>query len=450
MRPGLAGRLSRFLVGWHPRRWRDRYGEEMLDVLDQHQASARTVASLAASVLSTHADPAYRTDRLSLARLRRAALISAAIAAPLALVLAPFGYQVWQDGYWHPAADEGPAAVAFSPHSAILVTAFGVALDGTDMVWDVTDLSRPRRLSQFEGGEPMALSPDGRTVATVTFGRRTALWDVANPRHPARIATLPATDGNTLWGQAFSPDGRILATGYYDGIVLWDVTSRARPRLLRSLNAALTSPAEAAVGSGGETALGPQAITFSPGGSMLASVAGTDQIALWNVTDPAHAYRMATLGGARDFIVAFAFSPGGNLLAAVTYHGTVLVYSLANPARPARTATVRGLLTRALYPNGTPQPAETPLCATCGPANYAVAFSPGGHTLTVVVDRAEMSASSGRDTVFDWPVTGSGALGAVTVAARDVADYQPFIAPGDRTVLGGPGGSHAWHAWPLP
>jgi len=212
----------------------------------------------------------------------------------------------------------------------------------------------------------------------------------------------------------------------------------------------LTSPAEAAVGSGGETALGPQAITFSPGGSMLASVAGTDQIALWNVTDPAHAYRMATLGGARDFIVAFAFSPGGNLLAAVTYHGTVLVYSLANPARPARTATVRGLLTRALYPNGTPQPAETPLCATCGPANYAVAFSPGGHTLTVVVDRAEMSASSGRDTVFDWPVTGSGALGAVTVAARDVADYQPFIAPGDRTVLGGPGGSHAWHAWPLP
>jgi hypothetical protein len=75
MRPGLAGRLSRFLVGWHPRRWRDRYGEEMLDVLDQHQASARTVASLAASVLSTHADPAYRTDRLSLARLRRAAQI---------------------------------------------------------------------------------------------------------------------------------------------------------------------------------------------------------------------------------------------------------------------------------------------------------------------------------------------------------------------------------------
>jgi len=159
---------------------------------------------------------------------------------------------------------------------------------------------------------------------------------------------------------------------------------------------------------------------------------------------------MATIGGADGFIQAFAFSPRGNLLAAMTYHGTVLVYSLADPARPARTATVRGLLTRALYPNGTPQPTETPLCATCGPANYAVAFAPDGHVLTVVVDRGEMSASSGRDTIFDWPVTSAGTLGAGTATARDVPDHQPFIAPGDRTVLGGPPGSHAWHAWPLP
>jgi hypothetical protein len=86
MRPGLAGRLSRALVGWHPRRWRDRYGEEMLDVLDQHQPTARTVASLWASAVSAQLDPAYRRDRLSLSRLslsrlRRAALI-AAVADP--------------------------------------------------------------------------------------------------------------------------------------------------------------------------------------------------------------------------------------------------------------------------------------------------------------------------------------------------------------------------------
>ena len=64
MRPALAGRLSRVLVGCHPRRWRDRYREEMLDVLDQHQASARTVLNLAASAASAHVDPAWRTERL--------------------------------------------------------------------------------------------------------------------------------------------------------------------------------------------------------------------------------------------------------------------------------------------------------------------------------------------------------------------------------------------------
>jgi WD40 repeat protein len=91
--------------------------------------------------------------------------------------------------------------VAFSPRAAILVTAFGGAIDGVDRLWDVTDLSRPRRLSQFEGGQPMALSPDGRTVATVAFSGQTTLWDVVDPRRPAEIATLPAGDGSKLWGQ---------------------------------------------------------------------------------------------------------------------------------------------------------------------------------------------------------------------------------------------------------
>jgi WD40 repeat protein len=318
------------------------------------------------------------------------------------------------------------------------------------MVWDVTDLSRPQRLSQFEGGQPLALSPDGRTVATVTFSGQTALWNVAHPRDPVKIATLPGTDGSLLWGQAFSPDGQILATARYDRIFLWDMASPARPRLLRSLDASVTSPAQAAVGNSDQVPFSPQDLAFSPGGDILASATGTDQVTLWNVTDPAHAYRAATIAGPGDFIQAFAFSPRGNLLAAVTYHGTVLVYSLADPAHPVRAATMRGLLTRALYPSGSARPEETPLCATCGPASYAVAFTPDGRTLTVVVDRAEMSANSGRDTVFDWAVTGSGTLGAGPVAARDVADFQPVIAPGDRTVLGSPADSHVWHAWPLP
>jgi WD40 repeat protein len=449
MRPALAGRLSRALAGWHPRRWRERYGEEMLEVLDQHHPTARTVASLGASAISACLDPAWRTGRLSLPRLRRAALISAVVAAPLALVLGPVGYAMWQADHWYPGAGEPLETAAFSPLKGIMVTAFGEAIDGVDMVWNVTDPSRPQRLSQFEGGQPTALSPDGRTVATVTFSGRTALWNVADPRHPAMIATLPGSDlrhlNPSLRGQAFSPDGQILATAYYDQVFLWDVASPARPRLLRSLDAPLTSPA----GNSSEIPFSPQDLAFSPAGSILASATGTDQVTLWNVTDPARAYRTATVESPGDLIQAFAFSPRGNLLAVLTSHGTVLVYSLADPARPARTATVRGLLNRARYPDGSSQPDEV-LCAGCSLASYAVAFTPDGHTLTVVIDRTEMSANSGRDTIFDWLVTSSGTLSVGTASTRDVADSQPFIAPGDRTVLGSTGNSYAWHAWALP
>ena len=347
MRPALAGRLSRALVGCYPRRWRERYREEMLDVLDQHHPTARTVASLGASAISAYLDPAWRTGRLSLPRLRRAAVISAVVAAPLALFLGPVGYAMWQSDRWQPGAGEPLETAAFSPHTGIMVTAFGGANDGTDMVWDVTDLSRPQRLSQFEGGQPMALSPDGRTVATIAFHGQASLWNVADPRRPVEMTTLSDGDGARLWALAFSPDNQILATARYDRIFLWDMASAARPRLLRTLDAPVTSPA-----GDGNIPFSPQDLAFSPAGTILASATGTDQVTLWNVTDPAHAYRLATLGGAGDFIQAFTFSPRGTLLAAVTYHGTVLVYSLADPGRPACTATVHGLLTRAFYRTG--------------------------------------------------------------------------------------------------
>ena len=109
-------------------------------------------------------------------------------------------------------------------------------------------------------------------------------------------------------------------------------------------------PNEVAAGGSENIPFSPEDLAFSAAGGILASATGTDQVTLWNVTDPARAYRMATIDGAGDFIQAFAFSPRGNLLAAVTYHGTVLVFSLADPARPARTGTARGLLARARFP----------------------------------------------------------------------------------------------------
>ena len=56
----VRDRLSRAVVGCYPRRWKQRYAAELLDVLDQHRAGPRTVLSLAGGALSTHLDPDYR------------------------------------------------------------------------------------------------------------------------------------------------------------------------------------------------------------------------------------------------------------------------------------------------------------------------------------------------------------------------------------------------------
>ena len=233
----------------------------MLDVLDQHHATARTVASLWASAVSAQLDPAWRTDRLSLSRLRRAALISAAIAAPLTLVLAPLGYQVWQDSYWHPAADEPLETAAFSPHTGIMVTAFGEAIDGADMVWDVTNLGRgacrsSRAASPWRCRRTAAPWPPPLTTARPPCGT----WPTAGVR--SRMTTLSDGDGSKLEELAFSPDGQILATARYDKIFLWDMASPARPRLLRTLGAAVTYPA-----GDGPIPFGQRDLAASPAGA---------------------------------------------------------------------------------------------------------------------------------------------------------------------------------------
>jgi WD40 repeat protein len=278
----LAARLSRVLVGCYPRRWRQRYASELLDVLDQHRAGARTVLNLAASALSTHLDPAYRMEGLAMTRLRRNAVISAAVVVPIALIAVPFGLfvaaQNWKDSHWHIGIEGGVDAMAFSPDQRnILVTATSGAMDGLDTLWNVSGPARPRQLASFEGGAPTAFAPDGRTVVTVSFHDQPALWDVASLRRPRRISILPPVDSSLLWGEAFSPDGQIMAAAYTDRLYLWNVTDPARPRLLRTLAAPVAPPAPAACG---QPCQAPDPfyqgdIAFSPDGHLLASTAGT-------------------------------------------------------------------------------------------------------------------------------------------------------------------------------
>jgi WD40 repeat protein len=456
-----AARLSRALVGCYPRRWRQRYADELLDVLDQHRPRTRTVLNLAASAASTYLDPAYRAERPDMKRFRTGALISGAFVALIGL---PFGMLVhaddWKDSHWHIGIEGSVNAMAFGPGQRILLTGTSGASDGTDTLWNVSSPARPRRLAVFEGGAPTALSPDGRTVATISFSDQPTLWNVFSLRKPARIAQLRTGDHSLLWGEAFSPDGHVLAIAFTDRLSLWDVADPARPRLLRTLAAPVAPPGPAACG---QPCHAPNPfyqgdIAFSPDGHLLAAAAGRNRVAVWNVTDPARATRIAAFAGSSGFIEAVAFAPRSDLLADVSTRGTVTLFSLSDTARPVRAATMKTLPAARL---------AIDFCGAggCPAGTFALGFAPDGRTLTAIVNYATAGPSGPqvppqavRDVVFTWNVTSPRSVTRVATLSHPAPNPVgggngglPLLAPDGRTVVdGAPFGSFGITLWKLP
>jgi RNA polymerase sigma factor (sigma-70 family) len=217
------------------------------------------------------------------------------------------------------------------PVEALSLSADGKRLatgadDGVIRVWDLDTGQLVRRIDgliAFVMGNSVALSPDGKMVATPNRGpggagpEQIVLFDVATGKELRRMEAFPGEPCSRL---AFSPDGKMLAAGAWDeGTVrVWDAPTG---QVIKTWK-----------GHGGAGIV--RAVVFSADGKRLVT-AGDDRTAhLW---DPATGEEVRSFRGPAqagrtshdDGFRCAALSPDGKVLATGSADGAARLWDAA-------------------------------------------------------------------------------------------------------------------------
>ncbi|MFD0209925.1 PQQ-binding-like beta-propeller repeat protein [Streptomyces hirsutus] len=338
-------------------------GQRQSAVTAQHLAQSRQLAAQSRALLDSEPDlasllavHAYRT---SPTREATAALYAAA-ALPLRKRLT---------------SDTEPVqSIALSPDGRTLAT------HSRDGKVRIRDLPGGRLRHAFTGhdiGRVVAFSPDGRTLAVAT-GAGVRLWDPVTGR---KLGTFTVPDG-AVRGMAFSPDGRSVAAASSTAVRVWDVaTGRTRHRFTGHFD--------------------PQAVAFGPDGRTVAA-ASPAAVRVWDMATG----RTRTAHDSRTEGQAVAFSPDGRTYVVVRTDGVVHLREVA-------TGTVRRTLRDGLVGDG-------PIRL------HEVAFAPDGRTLAI---------PGPGDTVRLWDTASGTARATVTAGHHGRGIMTVALSADGRTLV---------------
>jgi RNA polymerase sigma factor (sigma-70 family) len=251
---------------------------------------------------------------------------------------------------------DGPELeVAAAGLSADGKTAVSLARDGTMRQWDAATGEELRRSDWGYFGYSFlaAFSPEANVAAVGQWKGAVRLVDISAGKPLPSFEALHSSKTDSLCNPVFSPNGRMLATGSYQEVRIWDVSTGKELRKLKGIVSR------------------PFCLSFSADGTLLAvaDVAEDDaihQALLIRLYDVTSGKELRQIRDTSGYAAALAFTPDGRTLIAwhIQYDKSVLIFwetaSGKERARLVEEGTSRGSF--AISPDGR-------TLASCGPDN---------------------------------------------------------------------------------
>jgi WD40 repeat protein len=161
-----------------------------------------------------------------------------------------------------------------------------------------------RTIRAHDQAPGVAYSPDGTRLASIGTNSMAIIWDVASGEQLMKVSAEPGDAGFSV---AFSPDGKLLATGWSTKVVVWDA---ATGQEVATLDGDLSGPTIVR-------------LSFSPDGQYLA-VANMDGVPkVWDIKNQIEIF---SLEGHEVMSDGIAYSPDGGRLATGDESGVIKVW----------------------------------------------------------------------------------------------------------------------------